>query len=253
MKNASKTNVFFNKQKRFLFLLDYDGTLTDFKKNPDQSLLSSATRKVLETLRLKHPVILITGRNLDRLYQVSGLESFPAVGTHGFESRHLPPGIQFAPLFLRRKYKKEATAIWEKVKDLHKLYPGIHIEKKPFSSTLHYRGTQFSLRETKRLIKSFIALSRKGITPDLWTVQKGKKMIEVMPRGFSKGKAVKRLMEYYRGYQPLYAGDDTADIPALRAVKRKGLAIAIGPRIPAVHYDLHFDSPTRFIAWLKKV
>src|SRR5690349_15064562 len=70
---------------KLLFLLDYDGTLTDFKKNPDHSRISPATRSLLFRLQKKHPVIMVSGRYVDSLIKVSGLKGIPMIGTHGFE------------------------------------------------------------------------------------------------------------------------------------------------------------------------
>jgi trehalose 6-phosphate synthase/phosphatase len=245
-----KTNSTVTSKKPLLFLLDYDGTLTDFKKDPNRSFLSPRARQVLVKLQKKHAVVIVTGRNLDRLYEVSGLKSFPAVGTHGFETRYLPRGLRFTSQAVEKKYRLEASAIWKRVKDLHLQYPGIHIEKKPFSSTLHYRGTNLSLKETQKLEWEYKRLCLQAITTKLWKFQSGKQMVELMPRGFSKANAVKKLLAYYPEHFPLFAGDDIGDIPTLGLVKKKGLAIAIGNRIPQSAQNLHFDKPRQLIAWL---
>jgi trehalose 6-phosphate phosphatase len=236
---------------KLLFLLDYDGTLTDFTHNPEDSNLTSELRGLLHDLRKKYPVILVSGRHVEGLRRVSKLKSFPIVGTHGFEASQLPGGLQLAPLAHQRLFRKEAAALWKAIQVLNQRYPGIHIEKKPFSSTLHYRSLNLSPTVEARLHGDFRAIFKKTVTVRLWTLQDGKKMIEAMPKGYTKGKAVKTLVEHFPGYLPIFAGDDLTDLTALKALGKKGLKIAVGSRIPKGFYDLRFDSPLEFLDWLK--
>jgi len=77
-------------------------------------------------------------------------------------------------------------------------------------------------------------------------------MIEAKPKGFSKGKAVSKILENMSGYFPIYAGDDFSDLSALKAVGQKGLRVTVGRRLPKSVSDLRFDSPSQFIKWLSK-
>jgi trehalose-phosphatase len=252
MRNSKSPFISINPQHPLLFLLDYDGTLTDFKKDPKRSLLAPATRTLLYRLQRKFPVVIVTGRYVDSLVQLSGLKKFPVIGTHGFEARNLPQSLRFASLLSEKRYQKEAASIWKAVNHLHQTFPGIHIEKKPFSSTLHYRGANFSNEEIKRLNKKFMGLCRQVITPKLWTFQTGKNMVEVMPKGFSKAKAVQSLLKKFPRHLPIYAGDDVADTAVLKVLGKRGVKIAVGNRIPKKNYDLRFKTPGHLVAWLKR-
>jgi trehalose-phosphatase len=235
-----------------LFLLDYDGTLTDFKNDPKHSRISPSNRALLYRLHKKHPVVIVTGRYVDSLIRLSGLKKFSIIGTHGFEARNLPGHMRFASLSQEKRYHQEAAAIWKAVKNLHRAYPGIHIEEKPFSSTLHYRGANLSPKKINKLEKEFIQLCRKSVTAGLWSFQSGKSMVEVMPKGFSKGTSVRKILKQFPNHLVVSAGDDIADISVFKAIGKKGLKIAVGNRIPRKHYDVKFESPQQFTAWLKK-
>lgn len=238
--------------QRLLILLDYDGTLTDFSKNPDHSRLSPSARALLKRLRRKHPVIFISGRFLKSLRKVSGLKDFPMVGTHGFEARNLPGGLRMATPALERRFKKEAARLWKEVQILREEFPDIHIEQKPFSSTLHYRGISIPPSQVKKLHRTFNRIFFKTVTRKWWTLQKGKKMIEAMPRGFNKGKAVKKILERFPGYTPLYAGDDLTDISVFKVLGKKGIKIGVGHRIPKRFVDIRLESPKHFLKWLER-
>jgi trehalose-phosphatase len=233
--------------------LDYDGTLTDFTRNPEHSHLSNKTRALLRQLQRRHLVIMVTGRYADSLLRVSGLKKFPVIGTHGFEARNLPGGLRFTSPAMEKFYKKEAAQIWNAVKHLPQRYPGIHIERKPFSSTLHYRGVRYSPKQAEQLRREYSQLCRSAFTPGYWNLEGGKKMIEVLPRGFNKGKSVKLLLKKFPHHLVIYAGDDTADISVFKVLGKKGFKIAIGNRIPRKYYDLKFKKPAEFLHWLNKI
>lgn len=236
---------------KLLFLLDYDGTLTDFNRNPEHSKLPPAAKKIVNRLRRKYPVVFISGRYLDSLQRVSGLSRLPMIGTHGFEARNFHKGFKLATAAQEGRFKKEASRLWKNLQALFSEFPEIHIEQKPFSSTLHYRGVSMPPQKEKELSRRFEAILRKTVTRRLWDVMRGKKMIEAFPKGFSKGKAVQKLLKAYPGTLPIYAGDDLTDITVFKVLGNKGLKIAVGPRIPKHHYDLQFDSPKQFLGWLK--
>jgi len=235
---------------KLLFLLDYDGTLTDFTRNPEHSKLTPDAKKILARLRKKYPVIFISGRYLDSLEQVSGLKKLPMVGTHGFEARNFPKNFHLASPAQERRFRKEAAVLWKHLQALLTEFPEIHIEKKPFSSTLHYRGIDLPPQREKALHRRFHKILKSAVTHRFWGVMEGKKMIEAFPKGFSKGKAVEKILETYPGALPIYAGDDLTDITVFKVLGKNGLKIAVGHRIPKGHYDLHFNSPKEFLNWL---
>jgi trehalose 6-phosphate phosphatase len=233
-----------------LFLLDYDGTLTDFKRNPERSKLPAQAQRVLRRLSRKHPVIFISGRFLKSLRKVSGLPHFPMAGTHGFESRNLPRGLRLATPAQERFYGREAQRLWSGLQPLFKRFPGIHIEHKPYSSTLHYRGLPLTPRQVRDLERDFRALFRQSVTPGHWDLMKGKKMLEAKPKGFDKGKAVQKIVRHFPKHRVVYAGDDITDISVFKVLGKKALRVIVGDRIPSRYSDLRFKTPKALLRWL---
>jgi len=238
--------------RKILFLLDYDGTLTDFKQNPDKSNLKKKTLQILRSLKNLHRIILISGRDTRTLERVSGLKGWPMVGTHGFEGRNLPRGIQLATRTQERAYRKQAAQLHNRLGPLTKKYAKVHLERKPFSATLHYRGLGLSPVQIRDLQKGFKRIVRSSVPASGWVLQEGKMMMEAKPRGFSKGNAVKKIIQAHSGYLPIYAGDDLTDISALKALGKGGIRIAVGRRIPRKFYDKRFPSPLLFVHWLQR-
>jgi trehalose 6-phosphate phosphatase len=237
--------------KKLLFLLDYDGTLADFTRVPAQSTLTDTQRNLLKKLRRKHPVILVSGRHLEGLKQVSRIKRFPMVGTHGFEAQYLPGNLKLATAAQEKRFGREASRVLKGLKALKREWPQIFVEKKPYSTSIHYRGINLTAAQEKKLWKRFDEIFKKCVTPRFWTVMKGKKMIEAMPKGFDKGKAVKTILKLFPDYTPLYAGDDITDISVFKVLGKKGIKVAVGNRIPSKYYDFKFSTPRDFTAWLK--
>jgi len=233
-----------------LFLLDYDGTLTDFKKDPERSFLPPRARRVLLRLHSKYPVVLVSGRHVKGLEKVSQLKGFPIIGTHGFEGVRLPNGLRMASHARERLHAREATALWRALRPLLEEFPGLHLERKPYSSTLHYRGMALSSRQVTMIHRRFTSIFGSIVTQRAWTLMPGKKMIEAMPKGFSKGKSVRKLLTLFPDHTPIFAGDDLTDLSAMKVLPKRGLRIVIGNRIPAKYSDLRFPTPAGFIGWL---
>jgi len=234
-----------------LFLLDYDGTLTDFKRDPEKSFLPTTARRILSRLRRIHPVILVSGRHVRGLRKVSRLKSIPIVGTHGFEGSRLPKGLRLASPAQERSFFRETRRLWRGLQPLLAEYPKLHLERKPYSSTLHYRGLPLSPVQVRDIHRKFRKIFRTSVTPRAWSLMPGKMMIEAMPKGFTKGKSVRKLLAHFPGRTPIFAGDDLTDISVMKALPRKGLRVAVGERIPAKYSDLRFPSPRRFLSWLE--
>ncbi|HXE57558.1 MAG TPA: trehalose-phosphatase, partial [Gemmatimonadales bacterium] len=87
-------------------------------------------------------------------------------------------------------------------------------------------------------------------------VRVGNKVLDVRARGADKGAAVLRWLRVVeRGRVPLehvvYAGDDTTDEDAFRALGRRAVTIAVGPRVG--HARFRTASTVTFAAWLERL
>jgi len=75
--------------------------------------------------------------------------------------------------------------------------------------------------------------------------------LEITPRGFDKGAAVKAFLQEppFSGRTPVYAGDDLTDIDGFRAVEAQGgISIAVGERVQAQY---HLEGPAQVREWLE--
>lgn len=100
------------------------------------------------------------------------------------------------------------------------------------------------------MVRDFKRLFNSIVTTGKWDLMEGKKMLEAKPRGFDKGKAVRKIVRHFPKHRVVYAGDDITDLSVFKVLGKKGLKIAVGDRIPARLSDLRFGSPEALLEWL---
>ena len=127
-------------------------------------------------------------------------------------------------------------------------HPGALFEDKSLSFALHYRNAPASGAAIEREVEAVAAAA-----PD-FEVQRGKMVIELKPRGSSKGAALARFMleEPFKGRIPIMAGDDLTDEGAFaRAQDLGGTAIKIGDGPSCAR--LRLASPEALADWLVRI
>jgi trehalose-phosphatase len=214
-------------ERRPVFFLDYDGTLTPIVERPEDAVLDEAGRAVVRDLAAVTTVAVVSGRDVAFVRDQVAVEGVVYAGSHGFdivgpvalddeklgEFQALLPVVDAAEETLRRKLAH---------------VPGANVERKKFSVAAHYRqvADEDVERVTAAVDGAVAADSRleKGL---------GKKVYEVRPAiDWHKGRAVRFLLEAL-GFEthdaiPFYVGDDVTDEDAFRELAGTGLGIAVG-------------------------
>ncbi len=127
--------------RRISLLLDFDGTITPIRRRPELAVLSDSTRRLLASLAAapKVSVCIVTGRSLRDIRARAKVKGVSYVGNHGLEIWHdnrlwVHPGVDGK--------KRELKAISRKLKAAAKRMgaPGVLVEDKGLSLSVHYRG-----------------------------------------------------------------------------------------------------------------
>ena len=213
---------------RAALLLDVDGVLAPIVPVPAEASVPAETRAELERLRRRYALVAcISGRAGEDARRVVGLDDLVVVGEHGLE---LEPG---AAGWRERLDAFVGGVEWDDV------------ERKPLTATLHYRrhpDEGAALAVLKRVAERARAA---GLVPRF-----GRKVLELRPPlDADKGTAVRHLLERHRLGRALYAGDDTTDLDAFRALDglelgvRVAVASAEGPPELRGAADVVVDGP----------
>jgi trehalose-phosphatase len=238
----------------YLLFLDYDGTLTPIVKKPRLAVLSRKYKAALrEIARTPHILTaVISGRMLSDLKHKVSLPGIYYAGNHGFEIEgprfkitH-PRALAAKPLLRRIKH--------ELLKRL-KAVPGIIIEDKVLTLSLHYRLVK--RQDLKRIKQVFQKIVRPYLKTKRVRITRGKKVFEVRPNiAWDKGRAVLWFMEKLakgKDLMPVYIGDDKTDEDAFRALKKKGITVRVGRsnKTQAKYFVRNVNGVYRFLEMIR--
>lgn len=213
--------------KPIAFLLDYDGTLREYERDPSHA---RPTAEILGLLaRLKHvphvDLMLVSGRTPADLESFFPDADFGMVAEHGASMR-LPgtDGWEHLDANLDCSWRQAIRPILE-------LYvestPGSFIEEKRTSLVWHYRKAdpEFGEHKAKQLTEELGSVAANAPV----VVRQGKKIVEIAADQISKGATMSRLLETKPYALIIAAGDDATDESMFRADLPSLLSIKIGP------------------------
>jgi trehalose 6-phosphate phosphatase len=214
---------------------DFDGTLVPISSRPSEVRLSEDHARLLCRLADRFPTFVISGRGeADLLSRLPPADLAGISGDHGAVrlfagERHLHPLAQKAGALLP-EFASRAKAVLEAL-------PGVKVEPKEFSLSVHYRAVDPSrVPEASALLwQIFGEFSGR----EIFRISEGKMVWEVRPVG---GVTKEETLDFFLvalasradqdggpGYFPVMAGDDTTDLEAVnRAVTRGGIGLWIG-------------------------
>jgi trehalose 6-phosphate phosphatase len=203
-------------ERESLCMFDFDGTLAPIVARPDDAQLSGPVRERMIALCRVGTVGILTGRALDDIRPRLGFTPQYTVGNHGIEG--LPGAAMHAAEFgdLCRRWH----AALEKMLAEGPADPGILIENKGVSLSVHYRLTHEPERSARRLHESF---SRLQPVP---RVMPGKYVFNLLPQGAAdKGSAMIALLAQTGAPGAVYVGDDVTDEDVFRRQRSDILGI----------------------------
>lgn len=203
-----------------MLVTDFDGTLSDIVPDPSRSLaLPEAITALQRLARLLREVVVLssrTGAELTTLVQVSGVR---LIGDSGLG---LPDTKEKRAL---EQFNAESAKLLGNI-------PGVWIEIKPASTTIHFRNAEMSGEEVLARLRPL--LKSTGLYGIL-----GRKVIEVHSPYGGKGSALSALLEQVNPGGVVCLGDSENDRPVFELVS--GLAIphlCVGVSSPEVPPDL---------------
>lgn len=223
--------------ERAALLLDVDGTLAPIVPRPEDARVPPETRAELARLASRYALVAcVSGRTSADAAETVAVEELVYVGTHGLE---LEP---------------EAEAWAERIREFAAgvAWPA---EDKGLSVSFHYRGTPDEAAARAELERVAAEAKRAGLRARF-----GRKVLELLPPlDADKGTAVRRLLEERGLRRALYAGDDTTDLDAFRALDGLELAVRVavaspeGPPELRAAADIVVPSPPKLQELLRRL
>ncbi|OGC80978.1 MAG: trehalose-phosphatase [candidate division Zixibacteria bacterium RBG_16_43_9] len=244
-------------QRVFLFL-DYDGTLTSIQNTPDLALLSSSTRRTLQSLSSLPQMILtvISGRTLSEIQKLIGLDNVNYVGNHGLEMK-----VKSHKYVINqhKKIRKKISLFCQRIKRKTHWFSGVLVENKGLSASIHYRlAKEDCVPELKKIVSATIYPFKRS-----YELRDGKKVLEIRPKTKrNKGWAVNEIIHRYNSKRKTYSlyfylGDDLTDEDAFQLVNSKrGYSIRVDKRKEPSNAHHYLKGPKEvrlFLGWFKRI
>lgn len=216
----------FGNAERILLATDFDGTLAPIVNRPSEATLSDNTVEILTDLARLHPRVqlaFLSGRSLSDLKtRVGMIPSATLAGNHGLEissggREWIHPSVA--------GIRSDLDSLLAILKSKFSEFPGVELEDKGLSLTLHYR--RINPERSRDLLSAIESLQ----PPDTIRRHDGKMVIEYRPNiHWNKGTALRKIAgDLEVSYESVvYLGDDITDEDAFRELYANGTTIHVG-------------------------
>jgi trehalose 6-phosphate phosphatase len=191
--------------ERAAIVLDVDGTLAPIARRPEDAHVPKQTRREVGRLAGRYALVAcVSGRTGEDARRLVGVDGIRYVGSHGLE---LAPD----------------AAEWNEA--IHRFAKDVDwpVEDKGLTVSFHYRQAQDEDAALEYLEEVADRARAEGLVPRF-----GRKVLEIRPPvKADKGTAVAALLDEAALRRALYAGDDTTDLDAFRALEGLELGIRV--------------------------
>ena len=240
------------REPRVLVASDFDGTLSDIVDHPERAVPHPAAAAALTRLSNLHPRVrlaVLSGRSLADLSKRLGFGAGHLVraGNHGLEIKgDRINWVHPAVASCRQDVLGLESALMRRIRSI----PGVEIENKEASLTVHYRRVDAGDRA--RLLSD---LERVEIPPTLKR-HTGRMVVEFRPDvEWHKGFALRAILGLLGIPESavVYLGDDTTDEDVFREFRTSGTTVQIGTAGGVLSARLRAESPADAADFLSEI
>ncbi|HLB19696.1 MAG TPA: trehalose-phosphatase [Gaiellaceae bacterium] len=223
---------------RAAVFLDVDGVLAPIVPRPEDARVPDETRDELRRLSERYALVAcISGRAGADAQRVVGVPELVYVGNHGLE-------LDDEAVEWRGRLQQFLAGMdWPAT------------ENKGLTASLHYRNSEDEEAARAALEDVKARAERAGLVARF-----GRKVLELLPPvDVHKGTAVEKLLSERKLRRALYAGDDTTDLDAFRALDGLDVSVRIavvseeGPIELREAADLTVERPDQLLAVLRRL
>ena len=224
--------------------LDVDGTLVDIQPTPNDVFAADGLVSTLQDLmvRLNGALAIVSGRRIEEIDRILSPIHPIAAGVHGVEMRRAENGTieTGEPTF--------SHSLLRALQNLKHASPGIVIETKYAAVSVHYRQAPEMRAWLEDNLRRLISAHHQDME-----LGQGRMVFEIIPRGTSKGRAVRDLMRLplFAGRIPIMIGDDSPDLSAVHtATEMGGYGLTVAGEFFAKEVS-YFNGPAHVRSWLR--
>ncbi|TSD67281.1 bifunctional alpha,alpha-trehalose-phosphate synthase (UDP-forming)/trehalose-phosphatase [Inquilinus sp. KBS0705] len=228
------------RSSRRLLLLDYDGTLIPFSKEPSEAIPDPILLQTLKDLSAdkRNHIYIISGRDSESLEKWLGHLEVGLIAEHGAKIKNIGRGWQNEAFRADEDWMAKIRPLMELQSD--KCVRSF-IEEKEFSLAWHYRNAELvhgGLMAKELFNRLLNATANLPVN-----VLAGNKVIEVRPNGIDKGSAVTKLISEQSYDFILCLGDDKTDEDMFKILASVDVAYTIKVGQDASFAKYNIQSP----------
>ncbi len=215
-----------------LLLSDFDGTLCEFRNDPEAVRLADSRRAALSALARRPAVCvgIVSGRRAADIRGRTALDG-PVyyAGLHGMEILGPDGGFTVGHL---DAYRDRLQALRASLAAAVRHLDGVFLEDKDLSVALHVRAA--APEDRARAEETFWTLASPALEAGRARVQRGHCVFELLPNiAWNKGDAVRWIegdatRRLGAPMRTVYLGDDRTDEHAFEAVGDRGVTVIVG-------------------------
>lgn len=225
-------NEFLTRRKK-LIILDYDGTLSEFRDRPQDAGPDEEIMEILKDLSSisDNEIVLISGRDRHTLERWFNNVDIKLCAEHGVWLKNGKRWNLTVPM--NNKWKKPIRNLLEVYTDRT---PGSFVEEKEYSLVWHFRRSnpEMGSIRAKELVGDLLDLTS---NTDLG-IMEGNKVIEIKKVGVNKGMVVSKLVQENEWDMVMVIGDDVTDEDMFKAIPSQGYSIKVGYHPTNARYSL---------------
>ncbi len=210
--------------KSRLILLDYDGTLVNFTKKPEQAKPDNEVYEILKKISedKKNYVYVISGRDKKTLTKWMKDLDIGIIAEHGvwFKEKNK----DWKTLYhISSAWKKEIMPTLEVFTDRT---PGSFIEEKEYSLVWHYRSVNPALSQVRvNELKDVLVQMTENLSLG---VLDGNKVVEIKNLNINKGSAAEAAIKSVKSDFILAIGDDITDEDMFKVLPEDACSLRVG-------------------------
>lgn len=233
--------------KRWLLLLDYDGTLAPFHVDRMKATAYPGVKERMESL-LSLPngrVVIVSGRQIEDLKQLLPLEqSIEMWGSHGRE--HLLHDGQYRLMDLTADERRAVNTV---TNGMTQLGHGSQLEHKPTAIAVHWRGLpENEQNELRAAAEKLFAVARPPQTLEMMLFESG---VELRSHSRNKGQVVAEILaEELDDIPAAFLGDDWTDEDGFAELRGRGLGVLVRPEARESCASYHLTPPEELLRFL---
>lgn len=222
----------YNASKRRLVMLDYDGTLAAFRRDPEKASPTTEVKNMLRKLcdDERNTVVINSGRDHRTLDKWLGDLPLSFAAEHG--AFYKENGVW---------HENVEPQAWDErlmsiLREFEDKTPNSRLEVKATAVAWHYRKVDnwIGMFRAQQLMHALIPICSQNNLQ----IMRGNKIVEVKPAEYSKGSEVQRILNQ-RSYDFILAiGDDVTDEDMFRALPEEAVTIKVGYACDDARYNL---------------